>query len=122
MRPGCACHAIFIATSTATDPESARNTLASAAGARFTSRRPSSTAGVWVSPPNMTWLIRSSCARAATSSSGTAYPWIAHHHDAIASTTSRGSPSTRSRSRVPDADSTRYGRPGRVIDEYGCHR
>ena len=66
------------------------------------------TAGSWVRPPNITWLIRASCAWAAASSSGTAYPWIAHHHDDIASRHSSRRPSgSRSRSRTPAADSTR---------------
>ena len=119
-----ACHAIFMATSTETEPESAKNTFSSAPfspaagpGARSTSWRPSRTAGSWVRPPNITWLIRPSCSTAAASSSGTAYPWIAHHHDDIASTTSTGRSSYRSRSRTPDADSTGYTSPGEVIDE-----
>jgi hypothetical protein len=65
-------------------------------------------AGSWVSPPNMTCAIDASCAWAAASSSGTAYPWIAHHHDDMASTTSREVPSrSRNRNRMPAADSTR---------------
>ena len=66
----------------------------------------------------MTWLIRPSCSRAAASSSGTAYPWIAHHHEDIASMTSRASPpGSRSRSRTPAADSTRYGVLGARAEE-----
>src|SRR6476661_6324161 len=132
VRPWAAwdCQAIFMATSTETEPESARNTLSSTRsgsrslrGARATSRSPSDTAGWWVRPPNITWLIESSCERTAASSSGTAYPWIAHHHDDIASTTSLTEPSgDRRRSRVPEADSTTWTGEGEVIEEYGCHR
>src|SRR5918993_1479620 len=124
-RPPAMCHwrAIFIATSTATDPESTRNTCSRATGVRARSRRASPTAGSCVSPPNMTCAIESSCRYTAASSSGTAYPWMAHHHDDIPSTTSRGAPPrSRSRSRMPRADSTRYGSWGVTADEYGCHR
>ena len=106
-------------------PRPTRSRRGRRAGARTssTSRRPSSTAGSWVRPPNMTWLIRPSWSRTAASSSGTAYPWIAHHHDDIASTTSTVSePSRRSRSRTPLADSTSCTGDGEVAEEYGCHR
>ena len=54
-----------------------------------TSRSASRTAGAWVSPPNITCAIRPSLVGvAAASSSGTAYPWIAAHHDDIPSTSS----------------------------------
>lgn len=61
---------IFIATSTATEPESARKTCCSGSGVISTSVAASRTAGSWVSPPNMTWLIRPSCSRTASSSTG----------------------------------------------------
>ena len=102
---GWACSAILIATSTATEPESARKTCSRRSrrggGASSASRRPSSIAGSWVSPPNITWHIRSELRREPRRPApGTAYPWIAHHHDDIPSMTSRPSAS-RSRSRTP---------------------
>jgi hypothetical protein len=115
------CSAIFIATSTDTDPESARKTCSSPSGVISISLRANAIAGSWVRPPNITWLIRDSWAAAAASSSGTAYPWIADHHDDMASTTSTGSPlGPRSRSRTPEADSTSHGSPGASAEEYGC--
>ena len=47
----------MIATSTDTEPESAKNTCSSPAGVISTSVRARSTAGACVSPPNITWLI-----------------------------------------------------------------
>ena len=52
--------AILTATSTPTEPESQRKTCSSPAGVISTSVVASSTAGSWVSPPNITWLIRPS--------------------------------------------------------------
>ncbi len=48
----------------------------------------------------MTWDMRSSWDFAAASSSGTRYPWIAAHHDAMPSMTCRPSASV---SRTPSA-------------------
>ena len=64
------CRHILIATSTETEPESARNTCSSPAGVISTSSRASSTAGPWVRPPNITWLIAPSWSRTAASSTG----------------------------------------------------
>jgi len=44
----------LMATSTATEPESHKNTFSSGAGVSATSRRDSSIAGAWVKPPNIT--------------------------------------------------------------------
>ena len=72
-----------------------------------------------VSPPNITWLIRASWSRAAASSAGCAYPWIAAHQDDMPSISSRP---PGSRSRTPSADSTTSGcwvpghRPVRMPD------
>ena len=62
--------AILIATSTDTDPESARNTCSSPGGLISTSSSASSTAGAWVSPPNITWAMASSWVRTASSRTG----------------------------------------------------
>ena len=52
------CRHILIATSTDTEPESAKNTCSSPAGRDLApAAGPASTAGAWVSPPNITWLI-----------------------------------------------------------------
>ena len=61
---------ILIATSTATDPESAKNTPSSGSGASCSSRSARSTAGSWVRPPNITWAILPSCSLTARSSAG----------------------------------------------------
>ncbi len=52
------CRHIFTATSTLTEPESHRKTCSSPSGASSASRSARATAGSWVSPPNITWLIR----------------------------------------------------------------
>ena len=64
------CSAILIATSTDTEPESAKNTCSMPAGAISTSRSASRIAGSCVRPPNITCAIRSSCSRTAASSAG----------------------------------------------------
>ncbi len=102
-RPCQYCSAIFTATSTDTEPESAKNTRVSEVGVISTSCRASRTAGSWVSPPNITCAIRSTWSRSARFRTGWAYPWIAAHHDDIPSTSSRPS---ANRSRVPLADAT----------------
>src|SRR3954451_1755594 len=118
--PACACQAIFIATSTDTEPESARKTWGSPLSS--TRLRPSSTAGAWVRPPNITWLIRPSWSWTAASSSGTAYPWMGLHHEDMPSITSTRSPARRSRRRTPLADSTSWTGEGAEAEEYGCQR
>ena len=90
----------MIATSTDTDPESAKNTCSSPGGVISTSVRASSTAGAWVRPPNITWLMAPSWSRTAASRTGWAYPCTAAHHDDMPSTSSR--PSAR-RSHTPSA-------------------
>ena len=82
-----ACTAIFSATSTATEPESVKNTRVSGSGVIETSSSPSSTAGSCVSPPNITCAKRSTCACRAASSTGWRYPWIAAHQDDMRPTT-----------------------------------
>lgn len=62
--------AILIATSTETEPESLKKTCDSPSGASSTSSSASSTAGAWVSPPNMTCDMRPSWSRTASSSTG----------------------------------------------------
>ncbi|KAF5044084.1 hypothetical protein DSECCO2_495550 [anaerobic digester metagenome] len=59
-----------MATSTATEPESARKTRVRGAGVISTSLRHSSTAGSWVRPPNMTWAMRESWSVTAALSTG----------------------------------------------------
>ena len=59
------CSAAFIATSTATEPESLKKTWSSSPGASAASRRASRSAGAWVSPPNMMWGMASSWAETA---------------------------------------------------------
>ena len=54
------CRHILIATSTDTEPESARNTCSSPAGVISTSSRARSTAAGWVRPPSITWLMAAS--------------------------------------------------------------
>ena len=112
-RPRWACSAIFSATSTDTEPESARKTCSSPSGEIETSLSASRTAGAWVSPPNMTCDIRPAWSASAASSSGTAYPCTADHHDAMPSTTSCP---PASRSRTPAADSTTRTGAGSVIE------
>lgn len=97
------------ATSTDTDPESAKKTWAMP-GTSPTRRSANDTAGSCVNPPNITWENRSICPWAAASRAGCRYPWIAHHHDDIASMASNRSPSADRRpSRTPEADSAAYG-------------
>ena len=111
------CRAILMATSTETDPESQRKTRWRGAGVTSTSSSASCTAGRCVSPPNMTCDIAPSCAEAAASSSGTAYPWTAAHHDDMPSTSCRPSSSV---SVTPAAcDTGRHG-TGLVALVYGC--
>ncbi len=55
------CTAIFIATSTATEPESLKKTWFKSPGARLASRPASVSAGSWVKPPNITCGMRSNC-------------------------------------------------------------
>jgi hypothetical protein len=69
-RPCQACSAIFTATSTATLPESLKNTRRSGSGVMRTSVSASPTAGSCVSPPNMTCEKRSTWACSAASSTG----------------------------------------------------
>ena len=64
------CRHILIATSTDTEPESLKNTCRSGGGVSSTSRAASQTAGSWVNPPNITWLIRPSWSAAAASRTG----------------------------------------------------
>src|SRR5213078_3984024 len=77
---------ILIATSTLTEPESHRNTWSRPVSA--TRRVHSRTAGSWVRPPNITWLIRPTWSRTAASRTGWRYPWIAAHLELIPSTSS----------------------------------
>ena len=112
------CRHIFTATSTETEPESQRNACSSPSGASVTSRSARATAGSCVSPPNITWLIRPSWSRAAASSTGCRYPWIAAHQELMPSISSRPS---ASRSRTPLADSTTSGSRVPGIGAYGCH-
>ena len=61
-RPGPRLQAILIATSTATEPESAKNTCSQRRGRQLDEPlRPGATAGSCVRPPNMTCAMRSSC-------------------------------------------------------------
>ncbi len=53
------CTAIFMATSTATEPDSEKNTRSSP-GSAAASRRASVSAPWWTRPPNITWGIASS--------------------------------------------------------------
>ena len=87
------CTASFSATSTLTDPESAKNTCCSSGGVNSTNDSASSTAGRWVSPPNITCAKFPICSTAARSNSGLRYPCTAHHHEAIPSIASTRSPS-----------------------------
>ncbi len=64
------CRHILTATSTDTEPESHRNTCRNGSGVISTSLAASRMAGSWVSPPNITWLIRPSCSVTAASSTG----------------------------------------------------
>ena len=93
----------MIATSTAIEPESAKKTCSRPAGVSATSRSASRTAGAWVSPPNMTCGIASSCALTAAAMCGWLCPWQAHHHELMPSMTRRPSASV---SHTPSARST----------------
>ena len=64
------CIAILMATSTDTEPESAKNTVCKLRGVISTSFRARVTAGSCVRPPNMTWAISFSCAVTASFSAG----------------------------------------------------
>ena len=88
-------------------------------GTSGSSNWPSSMAGSCVSPPNITCDILPSCSSAARFSVGWLYPWTAHHHDDIPST----SVSPLSRVMVaPSACFTLYTGSGLVVEVYGCHR
>ena len=62
--------AIFMATSTATEPLSAKNIFCMEGGSNGSNLAASSTAGSWVKPPNIMWLILSNCALAAAFNTG----------------------------------------------------
>ncbi len=64
------CRHIFAATSTDTEPESARKTCSRPGGVISTSLAASRTAGSWVSPPNITCDMRPSWSVAASFSAG----------------------------------------------------
>src|SRR5439155_14656145 len=110
------CRHILIATSTLTDPESHRNTWSSPL--RSTRRAQSRTAGSWVRPPNITWLMRPIWACTAASRAGCRYPWIAAHHELIPSTSCRPSATV---SRTPAAPVMISGSRTPGIGAYGCH-
>ena len=97
------CRAIFMATSTETDPESQKNTFCNFGGVISIKRLASVTAGSWVSPPNITWLIFSSCPLTASFMCGLLYPCATAHHDDIPSMSSEPSAIF---SLTPRADST----------------
>ena len=63
-----------MATSTDTDPESAKKTVSSEAGVTCNNCWVSLTAGWWVSPPNMTCDMESNWLRAARFKCGWLYP------------------------------------------------
>ncbi|BDB42931.1 hypothetical protein IWGMT90018_33770 [Mycobacterium kiyosense] len=87
------CSAILTATSTDTDPESLKKTVSRPGGVISTSSCANRAAGSWVRPPNMTWFMVASWAVIAASRTGWPWPWIAVHHELIASSTSIGRPS-----------------------------
>ena len=103
------CNAILTATSTDTEPESLKNTVSSPSGVICTSSWASRAAGSCVSPPNMTWFIVASWPVIAASSTGWPWPWIAVHHEAIASSTSIRRPSSISVSQAPLAPTATTG-------------
>gem|GEM_PF-3125458 len=80
--------AIFKATSTATEPLSARNIFSREGGNSGSNLAANSTAGSCVNPPNMIWLILSSWVLAAALSTGWLYPWTAAHQEDIPSISS----------------------------------
>ena len=107
--PRAYCSAILMATSTETEPESARKTASSPGGAISTSSSASSTAAGCVMPPNITCAMASSCVRTASSRVGWRCPWMAAHHDDMPSMTCRPSASV---SVVPAAATTGTGGTG----------
>ena len=92
-----------MATSTDTEPESEKNTASRAGSVIASRRRDNSTAGAWVSPPNMTWDIVAACRCAAATRRGCECPWHAAHQLLMPSMSSRPSASV---SVVPAADAT----------------
>ena len=109
--------AIFIATSTETDPESEKNIFCILRGEISIKRFAKSTAPSCVSPPNITWLIFAICLFKASFICSLLYPWATAHHDDIPSITS--SPPARE-SITPLADSTCQTLIGLRIEAYGC--
>ncbi len=75
-----------------------------------TSSLASRAAGSWVRPPNMTWFIARSWVVSAASRTGWPCPWIAVHHELIASRASMGTPSRINVSQAPWAPTATTGR------------
>ena len=108
LRPGWPsatwyCTAILQATSTEMEPESAKKTRSSPAGAIAASFSASATAGSCVKPPNITWQSFPDCRRIASTIAGWLCPCATHHQLETASISVRPSASVRF---TPSADFT----------------
>ena len=111
------CTAIFAATSTEMDPESAKNTRSRPGGANAINRSASSTAGPWVKPPNITWHILSLWRRIASTIDGWLWPCATHHQLDTASISRRPSDSSIS---TPLAERASRTGGGSLSEAYGC--
>jgi hypothetical protein len=120
-RPFCPQYwsASFIATSTAVEPSSLKNTRPRPDGAVATSASASSAAGAWAIPARGVWPSVPAWRRRASTIRGCPCPSTAVHHEALPSRYSRPSASTR---REPEAATTTSGSASRhrSMGVYGC--